>query len=121
MFERNQGVHKPGGQVSTGRGEPNTISHAVQMIPYAIQYYDEHGEAHATVAYKAGKIVYMDMNAERWAAGLRQASDFIREAVLKMDASMMLGSTPDTGVPQVDAVDVVSGETASDASDPTPS
>lgn len=121
MFERNQGVRIPEGQLSSGRGEPNTISHAVPMIPYAIQYFDENGEAHATVAYKAGEIVYMDMNAERWAAGLRQASSFIKEAVLRMDASMLSGTALDTGVPQVDAVDVVSGETANNAGDPTPS
>ncbi len=109
-----QGVTIPQGQLSSGRGEPNTIKHAVAMVPYAIQYFDEHGEAHNTVAYKVGDIVYMDMGAERWASNLKQASDFIKEAVLDMAANNSDVSLP---VPDKDAVDVVSAEVGDNARD----
>lgn len=112
MFQRNQGVQTPAGQLSEGTGEPNTVAHAVPMQLFALQYCDEHGKVHDTIAYKAGSIVYMDMNAERWASGLRQASAYIRDAVLS-SAAQEDDSAP---VPQNDDVDIVSDETA-DAQD----
>jgi len=112
LFERSQGVRVPDGQLSSGKGEPKTVAHVVPMQPFAIEYCDEHGDKHATIAYKIGDVVYMDMNAERWAAGLRQASPFIKDAVERV-------ASADTNapVPEKDDVDIVSDKTDSDASD----
>lgn len=113
MFGRSQGVQIPEQQLTSGTGEPNTIIHAVPMQLVAIQYCDESGGKHDTVAYVAGDVVYMDMNAERWASGLRQASGFIKDAVLAAMAPM--SNAP---VPTQDDVDIVSDEVGSDASNP---
>lgn len=107
--ERPQGVRVPEQQLRPGgTGQPNTVGSIIPLQPYAVQYYDEYGLEHHTIVYKMGNGVYFDMNAERWAAGLRQASAFIAQAVNAEHA--VLASPP---APSSDPVDVLAAEEAS--------
>lgn len=106
--ERPQGVRVPESQLRSGNtGEPNTVGHIQQLIPYAVQYFDEHGQEHSTIVYKMGKTVYFDMGAERWAAGLRQAAPYITKAVNAEHAVQMAPAAPSG-----DPVEVIAGEQA---------
>ena len=106
--DRPQGVRVPDQQLRTGgTGQPNTVGSIIPFQPYAIQYYDENGEEHRTVVYKMGDNVYVDMNAERWAAGFRSASAFIAKAVNAHHAVL----TAPLG-PTKDSVDVLAEEAA---------
>jgi hypothetical protein len=109
MFGRPQGVTLPASQLQGERGEPNTVYHAVPMLPVAIEYTDENGVRHKTVVYKVGKAVYIDMNADRWAAGLRPAAAYIADVVNKEIDSQA------ASVPSRDTVSVMG---AHDGQDP---
>jgi hypothetical protein len=114
--DRPQGVRVPDQQLRSGvTGQPNTVGQIIAMQPYAVQYYDENGQEHRTIVYKMGNSVYFDVNAERWAAGLRQASGFIAQAVNAEHAVLM--SPPG---PSSDAVDVLAKEEVSGQASTTP-
>lgn len=107
--DRPQGVRVPEQQLRPGgTGQPNTVGSIIPLQPFAVQYFDENGQEHHTIVYKMGNTVYFDMNAERWAAGLRQASAFIAKAVNAEHAVLMSPATP-----AGDAVDVLATEEAS--------
>ena len=107
MHTRPQGVQVPQGQLSPDEmGPANTVKHVIPMIPCAVQYFDEHGKAHNTIVYKIGSAIYFDMNAERWASGLRGAADYIVEAVEK-ELSAHAASVPDED--KVDVMDIPEG------------
>ena len=115
MHSRPQGVQVPQQQLAPDEtGPPNTVRHVVPMIPCAVQYFDEHGQAHNTIVYKIGKAIYFDPNAERWAAGLRQSADYIVQAVERELSAMqapvptedkveVIGDIPDTVDPTEDS------------------
>ncbi len=112
--ERPQGVTIPDQQLRSGNtGTPNTVVHIIPLQPFAVQYFDETGQEHNTIVYKAGDTVYFDRNAERWAAGLAQAASYIKDAVNAEHAAFL--SPP---VPTDDDVDVLATETAN-AENPT--
>lgn len=101
MFGRPQGVTIPASQLQGEHGEPNTVYHAIPMIPVAIEYTDETGVRHTTIVYKVGKAVYIDMNADRWAAGLRPAASYIADVVNKEVDSQT------ASIPNEDTVNVI--------------
>lgn len=103
--ERPQGVRVPDSQLRSGNtGKPNSVSYAIPLVPYAVQYFDENGQQHTAIAYKMGNDVYFDLNSERWAAGLRQASKYIADAVNKEHESLNSPALPK------DVVDVIASE-----------
>ena len=105
---RQQGVTVPESQrMSDQKGPPKTVAHVVPMQPYAVQWFDERGNAHNDIVYKIGNMVYYDRNAESWASGLQQASDFIKNAV---NAEHAVAFSPPA--PTSDTVDVLAMEQA---------
>jgi hypothetical protein len=91
------------------------VGSIIPLQPFAVQYFDENGLEHRTIVYKMGDTVYYDMNAERWAAGLRQAAPYIAKAVNAEHAVM---ATP--LAPGADQVDVLASEAVGGA-DPSTS
>lgn len=117
MFpDRPQGVRIPEQQLRPGgKGQPNTVGTIAPLQPFGVQYFDENGQEHHTVVYKMGDAVYFDMNAERWAAGLRQAAPYIAKAV---NAEHAVLTSP--VAPGPDQVDVLAAEAAGGTGAPTP-
>lgn len=114
--QRPTGVTIPDQQLRSGeRGAPNTVAHIIPLQPIGVQYFDEHGVQRSTVVYKMGDTVYFDPNAERWQAGLGQASAYIKDAV---NAELSAFTAPPAPAP--DAVDVIAGEESNAAETPTP-
>lgn len=112
MFaDRPQGVRIPEQQLrGTDKGEPNTVKHVIPLALYAIQYFDENGQEHRTVVYKLGNDVYYDLNAERWASGLRQAASFVSKAVNEEHGALISPPTPTADPVDVLAVEESSGK-----------
>lgn len=107
--ERPHGVRVPDQQLRPGgSGTPGTVGSIVPLQLYAVQYFDENGQEHHTVVYKMGPSVYFDVNAERWAAGLRQAAGFIAQAVNAEHTVLMSPPTP-----AGDQVDILAVEESS--------
>lgn len=96
-----QGVQIPAGQLQEdGIAEPKTVLHIAPAQMVAVQYADEHGKKHNTVLLKVGDTVYHAPDGERWAAGLKQASGWLANAVI---AEIDSGSV---SVPDKDNVDI---------------
>ena len=107
---RPQGVMIPAGQINPDRGEPNKVYNVAKMTPYAIEYTDEHGGKHTNIAYLVGDVVYLDQNGERWTAGLRQATGYIKEAVTAAANSAAAPIPEDDSVDVMDQAESPSGE-----------
>lgn len=103
--QRPQGVGISQSSLSTGTGTPKTVFHVVEAKSFAVEYTDDAGTKHATVAMLIGETWYLPPNGENYAATLRPAAPWLVEQLNARAGSAADPSTP-MSVPD-NGVDVV--------------
>lgn len=77
---RPQGVGIPKGQTTPqGTGAPKTLLHVAEARHFAIQYADDNGTLHNTIATEVGGVFYLAPNGENYAQTLRPMSGWLTE------------------------------------------
>lgn len=105
---RQVGVHLPSNTVSTEQAPVMTVTQITKLEAVLVEYGDERGNKHTTVAFVTGGKAYIPPQGEQWTNGFRsftkQISDQIVEKLEVMSAQK--SSTPI--VPTEDTVDIMS-------------
>ena len=110
---RSVGVGIPAGQLSPGTGQPRTVRGFMELRNVAIEYVDDAGNIHRTIAMvDPSGIWYLPPNGENFSATLRPLTantwlaKALSEELARRDADSGK-SGPAAPVPGEDAVDVV--------------
>lgn len=104
---RPSGVVIPQGQLSGGKGPPQTLTGFVEMKSYGIEYVDADGNKHTTVAQYGGGRWYLPPNGENYAATLRPLNGDTWLTQLLEEKRLSEGGTAAGDLPKQDNVDVV--------------
>lgn len=110
-FGRNVGVRVPAGQrVEPEQGPPNKVVAVIPMRNIGVRYTDGAGQVHQEVwSVATDGTIYKHPNSEEWSGQLRTVKDSLAKQVL---AELKRLDAPDAGVPETDAVEVVTKEVA---------
>ena len=100
---RQVGVRIPENQ-STEQAPVLTVTQVSPVQMVLVEYGDERGNKHTTLAIIAGGKAYVPPNADAWTAGFRPFSEKINDQV--MDRVQTLGASG-APAPAPDAVDVL--------------
>ena len=103
---RPHGVQQPQGQLSTGQGAPRTVTNFVEARTFAVEYVDDAGNKHVTLAMRIGGRWHLPPNGENYAATLRPLAN---DSWLAKAFESRLGDAVPATVPAEDVVDVIAG------------
>jgi hypothetical protein len=110
---RSVGVGIPAGQLSPGTGQPRTVRGFMELRNIAIEYVDDAGNVHRTIAMvDSNGTWYLPPNGENFQATLRGLAEgtwlakALKEELARRDADSGKAG-PVAPIPAEDAVDVV--------------
>lgn len=107
---RSVGVGIPMGQLSPGTGSPRTVTGFMIVQNVAIEYVDDAGNKHRTIAMlDSAGTWYLPPNGENFASTLRPLSNttWLAQALTaKLEAMKTQATSSELPVPPEDAVDV---------------
>jgi hypothetical protein len=101
---RPNGVMVSPGQLSPGQGTPRTLNRFVEAQTFAVEYVDDGGAVHITLAVRIGGVWHLPPNGENYAATLRPLK---ADTWLSKDLESQFADRAPATVPAEDAVDVV--------------
>lgn len=111
------GVRMPPTQ-STEQAPQMTVTKVAPLQVALVEYGDERGMKHTTVAFIAGDKAFIPPNGESWTSGFKSFVSAINEQIMaKLPANNGPSGTPMQqfgSVPTTDAVDVTGGGAISD-------
>lgn len=108
---RSVGVGIPAGQLSPGTGPARTLMNFAEMKTFAIEYVDDQGNRHITLAmYRVldGKW-YLPPNGENFASTLRPLGEnsWLAKKLGERLADAAADAAPDAAIPKEDAAKVL--------------
>jgi hypothetical protein len=106
---RPNGVVVPQSQLSTGKGAPRQLTGFSEAKSYGIEYTDDDGNKHVTIAQYISGSWYLPPNGENYAATLKplNADTWLTKLLEERRASD--GATVAGSLPKSDNVDVIGG------------
>lgn len=111
MFDTTQGpvnrpvgVQTPAAQLSTGQGLPKTVTNFAEVQTYGIEYVDDNGNKHVTIAMRIGGTWHLAPNGENYAATLRPLKS---DTWLAKQLEERIQDAAPSVIPKEDAVDVI--------------
>lgn len=102
---RPNGVVLPPHQRTAGQGAPRSLSGFMEAKTYAVEYVDDNGDKHITLAMLVGGQWYLPPNGENYAATLRPINKDTWLAKQLDERLLSQGAAPNA--PKTDAVDVI--------------
>jgi hypothetical protein len=104
--QRPNGVQVPQGQLSPGQGTPRTVTNFAEVQTYGVEYVDDSGNKHVTLALRIGGTWHLAPNGENYAASLRalKGDTWLAKALEEKHGDALPATVPDK-----DAVDVLPG------------
>jgi len=108
---RSVGVGIPMGQLSPGTGQPRSVTGYMEMKNVAIEYVDDAGNKHRTVALlDSSGTWYLPPNGENFAATLKPLAPntWLAQALSKIQEKLKADAAPvdPKDIPATDSVDI---------------
>lgn len=109
---RSVGVGIPTGQLSPGQGQPRTITGFMRLEEYALEFVDDQGTKHRTIAMRdANGTWYLPPNGENFAATLRPLAEgtWLSQELARVREKQQADAVPTDpkDVPAEDAAEII--------------